>query len=144
MTDINGFFFVGNVGHDPELKYTDGGHAVTRFAIACSRHKSSGEERKEETSWFNIIAWGKQAENVCKYLGKGSRVGVKGYVQQRIWKDREDQKHYEIEFISDQVQFLSSPKDKEKNISSQNRKEMKVTKQSYGKTSTGEVDEIPF
>lgn len=150
MSDINGFFFIGNLGADPELQYTDGGTAVCRFSIANTRHRVDKEgQRTEKTSWFNITAWGRQAENVAKYLEKGSKIGVKGWVEQNIWEDKTGKRNYSINFISENIQFISKPRenrqsDKQSQKNSRQDSKIKVTRQSYGENTGTDVDQIPF
>lgn len=109
MTDINTFTFIGNLGTAPELSYTATGTAIAKFPMALTRHYQGGDgQNAEKTSWVNITAWGRQAENVAKFLDKGSKVGVKGYVDQSTWTGKDGQKKYAINFVSENIQFLST------------------------------------
>ena len=109
MTDINTFTFIGNLGTAPELSYTATGTAIAKFPMALTRHYQGGDgQNAEKTSWVNITAWGRQAENVAKFLDKGSKVGVKGYVDQNTWTGKDGQKKYAINFVSENIQFLST------------------------------------
>ena len=109
MTDINTFTFIGNLGTAPELSYTATGTAIAKFPMALTRHYQGGDgQNAEKTSWVNITAWGKQAENVAKFLDKGSKVGVKGYVDQNSWTGQDGKKKYAINFVSENIQFLST------------------------------------
>ena len=156
MTDINTFFFIGNLGNDPELAYTATGTARCKFPIALSRFKQDASgNRTEKTSWVDITAWGKQAENVAKYLAKGSKVGVKGYVEQSSWIGKDGNKKYGINFVSESIQFLSKPKEKSQNTyqkngqtpyqSSSNKTQTKSFDGNQNKNETGEdLEDIPF
>lgn len=88
---MNKIMLIGNLGRDPEMSYTEGGQAKTRFTLAVSRRwkdRNSGE-RREETTWFNVIAWGQQAETCNNYLHKGSKVFVEGRMSSYKFTDKE-------------------------------------------------------
>jgi len=105
---------VGNLGRDPEMRYTPGGQAVTNFSVATNRRytDSSGETR-DETVWFRISAWGKQAETCNQYLKKGSRVLVEGRLNgdengnPRMWTGQDGSPRASFEITSQNVRFLS-------------------------------------
>ena len=105
---------VGNLGRDPEMRYTPGGQAVTNFSVATNRRytDSSGETR-DETVWFRISAWGKQAETCNQYLKKGSRVLVEGRLNgdengnPRMWTGQDGSPRASFEVTSQNVRFLS-------------------------------------
>lgn len=131
MTDINTFTFIGNLGTAPELSYTATGTAIAKFPMALTRHFTGGDGKSaEKTSWVNITAWGKQAENVAKFLDKGSKVGVKGYVDQNSWLGKDGQKKYAINFVSENIQFLST-----KNQGQAPRQEREQPARNYNKKS---------
>lgn len=93
----------GRLGKDLELRYVAGsGKAVSNFSIAVERPFS----KNKETDWFNIAVWGTLAENCAKYLHKGSKVLVKGYLMTRSYDDAQGIKRYVTEVVSDQVEFL--------------------------------------
>lgn len=100
---------VGNLGVEPELRYTKSGTAVANFTLATT-NKYNGEEK---TDWHKIVVWGDQAENVAKYLSKGQKAGVQGRIQYVTYEDKEGVKQYRTEIVADRVQFLSSKKDSE-------------------------------
>ena len=88
---MNKIIIIGNLGRDPELNYTPSGTAVTKFSVADSRRwrdKQSGEQR-EETTWFNIVAWDQQAETCNQYLHKGSKVFIEGRMTSRKYTDKD-------------------------------------------------------
>ena len=102
---LNHIDLVGRLAHDPELRRTNTGKAVTTFPIAVTR-----TQNREETDYFDVVAWGTTAENVCRYLTKGSQVAVEGGLQQRKWKDKDGQPRSTVEINAQNVFFLSSPK----------------------------------
>ena len=141
--DINTVSLIGNVGKNPELKYTTSGTAVTKLNLACSRYKKTADGQPNEvTSWFDVVVWGKQAENVCKFVDRGDRIAVSGYLEQRSW-EKDGQKRYQVEVISEKIQFLTDKRDKQ----SQHRRSQGTTikRESFGAKNSGPVPEdIPF
>jgi len=107
--DLNKVMVIGRLGRDPEMRYTPGGSPVTTFSVAASRQWKDGNgETREETEWFNIVAWNKLAE-ICKdYLRKASRVYIEGRLQTRQWQDQEGQTHYRTEVIATDMIILDS------------------------------------
>jgi single-strand DNA-binding protein len=105
--DLNKVMVIGRLGRDPEMRYTPGGSPVTTFTVAASRQwKDSSGETREETEWFNIVAWNKLAE-ICKdYLRKASRVYIEGRLQTRQWQDQDGQTHYRTEVIASDMIIL--------------------------------------
>ena len=98
---------IGNLGADPEMRYTAGGAPVTTFNVAVNRrYTTSDGERREETEWFRIVAWRKLAELVSQYLTKGRSVYVEGRLQTRQWDDQEGQRRYTTEVVANEIQFL--------------------------------------
>ncbi len=109
MAGLNKVMIIGNLGADPEMRYTADGAAVTNFRIAASRNYTGADgERKEETEWFRIVAFRKLAELCNQYLQKGRRVYVEGRLQTRSWEGQDGQKRYTTEVIAQDVQFLDS------------------------------------
>lgn len=108
MASLNKVMLIGNLGSDPEIRYTASQTPVANFNIATSERwtdKTSGE-RKESTEWHRIIVWGKQAEHCKEYLRKGSSVYVEGRLQTRSWDDQNGQKRYTTEVVANTVTFL--------------------------------------
>ena len=98
---------IGNVGTDPEMRYTANGNAVTTFRLACSRNYSGPDgERKEDTEWFTVVTWNKLAETCSQFLQKGRRAYVEGRLQTRSWDGQDGQKRYRTEVIANTVLFL--------------------------------------
>ena len=108
---LNRVMIIGNLGRDPEMRYTPGGRAVTTFTVACSRAWNNSEgERHEETEWFNVVAWGKLAETCKQYLIKGSLVYVEGRLQTRSWEDGDNKKHSRTELVANEMIILDRSK----------------------------------
>ncbi len=108
MASLNKVMLIGNVGQDPELRYTPDGNPVANFSIAVNRRRRVGEEYKDETEWFNIVCFSRTAENVNQYLTKGQKVYVEGRFQSNeyVGQDGNQRKSYEV--IANEVTFLSS------------------------------------
>lgn len=107
MAGLNKVMLIGNLGRDPEIRYTQGGMAVVNFSIATSEQwndKTSGE-RQERTEWHRIVVFGKQAEICEKYLSKGSSIYVEGRLQTRSW-EKDGQTQYTTEIVASNFQFL--------------------------------------
>uniref|UniRef100_A0A6H1ZY40 Putative single-stranded DNA-binding protein n=2 Tax=viral metagenome TaxID=1070528 RepID=A0A6H1ZY40_9ZZZZ len=102
----------GNLTRDPELRYTSNGQSVVDMSLAVNRHYSLDGEKKSEVSFFNIVAWGKQAEACANYLAKGSSVLVEGRLQQDTW-EKDGQKRSAVKVIANRVEFLGGKKDKD-------------------------------
>jgi single-strand DNA-binding protein len=100
---------IGNLGRDPEMRYTPQGTAVTSFSVAVSRSFNSRDgEQQEETDWFRVTAWNKLAEICNQYLTKGQRVYVEGRVSMRMWDGNDGQKHGSLELTATDLMMLSA------------------------------------
>lgn len=110
---VNKVILIGNLGADPELKYTPSGNkAVCNLRIATSEtYKDKSGQRQENTEWHRVNVWGDQAENCNKYLAKGRSVYIEGRIQTRSWEDKDGQKKYSTEIVADRVQFLGNKND---------------------------------
>jgi single-strand DNA-binding protein len=107
MAGLNKVMLIGNVGTEPEMRYTANGSAVTNFRLACSRSFAGQDgERREETEWFTVVCWNKLAETVSQFLQKGRRAYVEGRLQTRSWEGQDGQKRYRTEVIANTVLFL--------------------------------------
>jgi single-strand DNA-binding protein len=106
---VNRVILVGNLGKDPEVRYTSGGQAVANLRIATSRSwtdKQSGQ-KKEETEWHDVEVWGKQAEQCGEYLAKGRQVYVEGRLKTDKWQDKASgQERYKVKVVAETVRFL--------------------------------------
>lgn len=107
MASLNKVMLIGNLGADPEVRYTANGSAVANFRIATSEvwNDKSGE-RQERTEWHRVVVWGRQAEHCGEYLRKGRSVFVEGRLQYREWNDKEGQKRFTTEVVAQSVTFL--------------------------------------
>ena len=104
---VNKVMLIGNLGKDPELRFTPSGRAVARFSLATSEQWTTPEGQKQDrTEWHNIVVWGKQAETCGQYLSKGRQVFIDGSIRSRQYDDKEGQKRYITEVIAQRVQFL--------------------------------------
>jgi len=103
---LNKAMIIGNLGRDPEMRYTPNGQAVTQFTVAVNRSYRVGEEWKEETEWFRVVAWAQLAERTAEHLRKGHKVYVEGRLQTRSWEDKDGQKRYTTELVANQVTSL--------------------------------------
>ena len=104
---LNKCMIIGNLGRDPEMRYTPSGQAVTQFTVAVNRnYKDQQGERQEETEWFRVVAWGQQAEFAAEYLRKGAKVFVEGRIQTRQWEGQDGQKRYTTELVANTIQNL--------------------------------------
>jgi len=107
MASLNKVMIIGNLGTDPEMRFTPSGHPVTSFRIASSRTFTTPEgERKQETEWFTVVAWSKLAELCNQFLTKGRMAYVEGRLKTRSWEDKEGIKRFSTEIIANQVIFL--------------------------------------
>ena len=102
---INRVELLGRVGKDPEMKYTQGGIAVTRIRVATDRYRKNAEP---ETDWHNVVVWGKQGEAVNRYVAKGQRVYVAGRLVQSSWEGEDGQRRHSTEVHASEVVFLDS------------------------------------
>ncbi len=105
---VNKAILIGNLGNDPDMRYTAGGAAVANISIATAeswRDKESGEQQ-ERTEWHRVVFFGRLAEIVGEYLRKGSQVYVEGRIQTRKWQDKEGQDRYTTEIVGNELQML--------------------------------------
>lgn len=110
MASVNKVILIGNLGRDPELRYTQSGQAVANFNIATTdRFNDKDGNPQERTEWHRIVVWGKQAENCAQYLSKGRSAYIEGNLQTRDWEDKEGIKRYTTEIRAQRVQFLGGP-----------------------------------
>lgn len=107
MAGVNKAILIGNLGRDPEIRYSQQGTAVVNFSIATSEQWTDKQGQKQEkTEWHNIVVFGKMAENCGKYLSKGSKVYVEGRIETSSY-EKEGQTHYMTKIVASTVQFLS-------------------------------------
>ncbi|WP_421774859.1 single-stranded DNA-binding protein [Gracilimonas sp.] len=109
MSSLNKAMLIGNLGQDPEVRYTQSNTAVATLSIATSeRFKDSNGEYQERTEWHRVVAWGRTAEICQQYLSKGSKVYIEGPIQTRQWEDKDGQKRYTTEIKALQMVMLDS------------------------------------
>ena len=110
MASLNKVILIGNLGRDPEVRYTQNSTAVANFTLATNEvWTDKAGERQERTEWHRIVVWGKQAEIVREYLAKGRQVYVEGSLQTRQWDDREGNKRTTTEIKAARVLMLGRP-----------------------------------
>ncbi len=108
MASLNKVMLIGNLGKDPEVRYTPSGQAVASFSLATSeKFKSKSGEWEERTEWHNITLWGKLAEIAGEYLSKGKTVYIEGRLQTRKWQDKNGNDRYTTDIVGDKMQMLS-------------------------------------
>ena len=112
MATLNKIMVIGNTGRDAELRMTPTGKPVASFSIAVNRSftPSDGGERREETEWFNVVAWSRLAEFSQQYVTKGRLVYVEGRLQTRKWTDREQKERTTVEIVANDIQLLGGPR----------------------------------
>ena len=104
---VNKAILVGNLGKDPELRYTPSGTAVCTFSLATTdRFKNKQGEQQERTEWHNIVVWAGLAEICGKYLTKGKQIYIEGRIQNRSYDDRDGNKRYITEIVANEMQML--------------------------------------
>lgn len=129
---------VGHLGRDPEMRYTQDGTPVTSFSVATTRRWTDKEGgQREETTWFRVSAWGRQAETCNQYLSKGRLVLVEGIVTASAWKGRDGEPRASLELRADRVAFLGQPQRAGEASAEQ------PSQEAGGEAPTPE-DEIPF
>ena len=141
MATLNKITIIGNTGRDAELRMTPNGKPVASFSVAVNRKftPSDGGERKEETEWFNIVAWSRLAEFSQQYVTKGRLVYVEGRLQTRKWQDREQKERTTVEIVANDIQLLGGPRDREAEATVGRPGEP-----AEAGTGTFDPDEIPF
>jgi len=107
MASLNKVMIIGNLGSEPEMRFTPNGNPVTSFRVATNRVYTTAEgERKQETEWFTVVSWNKLAEQCNQFLAKGRLVYAEGRLRTHTWEGQDGQKHYRTEIIANRVTFL--------------------------------------
>jgi len=105
---LNKIMLIGNLGRDPELQVTSDGTPFTRFSLAVSRtYKTANGEKREETEWFNVVAWRQLAETCERYLHKGSKVYIEGRLQQRKYTDKNGIERSGVDVVASDMEMLT-------------------------------------
>ena len=148
---MNKITIIGHVGGDPVLRYTPNGDGVCNFSIASNRNwrdRTTGEQQ-QETTWFNVSAWGNLGEICDRYLGKGQQVYVEGRVRGRTYTDRNGQTQCSLEVTLSQMQMLGNSGARAGSAASQNQEEEGEAEQydtgdAYGVAGDEEIEDAPF
>jgi len=106
MASLNQVVLIGNITADLELKKTTTGKSVSNFSIAVNRPFVKEDSQSQDVDFINVVAWGKQAEFVACYFGKGDPIFVRGRLQVRTWTDADGEKRYATEVVADEVSFV--------------------------------------
>lgn len=134
MSGVNKVILVGNLGRDPEVRYTKSGQAVASFSLATSERWTGKDGNKEEkTEWHRIVAWGKLGEICGEYLSKGKQVYIEGRLQTREWDDKDGNKRSTTEIVANNMTMLGQAGQQEPGPNSQSMRE-----------DDREGDDIPF
>lgn len=137
--DLNKVMIIGRLGRDPEMRFTPGGRPVTTFSVATSRSWTTAEgEKRSETEWFNIVAWGGLAEICHQYLGKGQRAYIEGRLQTRRWEDASGAKKSATEIVASEMIILSQ------RAKSSNGGEVDDYEEDYDQEMPGGEEDLPF
>jgi single-strand DNA-binding protein len=116
---LNKVMIIGQLGRDPEMRFTPSGRPVTTFTIASNRTWSSADgERHVETEWFNIVTWGNLAEICKQFLSRNQQVYIEGRLQSRRWEDSEGCKHTSMEIVATEMMILGDRKENNHHITS--------------------------
>ena len=142
MASLNKVMLIGNVGQDPELRYTPDGNPVANFSIAVNRRRKVGDEFKDETEWFNIVCFSRTAENVNQYLSKGQKVYVEGRFQSSEYVGQDGNQRKSFEVIANDVTFLSTKSETE--AINQNSSQNQVSSESKPVESDDEDKDLPW
>lgn len=144
---FNKITIVGNLGRDPELRYTPQGNAVCNFSVATNeKKKDKAGDMQDVTTWFRITLWGKQAETASKYLTKGSPIYVEGRLRVEEWTDRDGGQRYTLEVQATDMQFISAGRSEEnyENTSSNESSYDDRTSTGFSSQNNPSDDDIPF
>lgn len=143
MASLNKVMLIGNLGRDPEVRYTASGTAVAGFSVATTeKFKNKNGEWEERTEWHNITLWGRLAEIAGEYLAKGKTVYLEGRLQTRKWQDRDGKDRYTTEVVADKMQMLGGKGDGGRQGAGAGRND--TQEPSYEEPVFNPDDDIPF
>jgi single-strand DNA-binding protein len=111
---VNKVILIGNLGKDPEIRYSQSGTAVANFSIATNRNVKKNDEWVKESEWHKIVAFGKTAEVCSEYLSKGKQVYIEGRLQTREWEDKDGNRRWTTEIITERMQMLGTRADRDR------------------------------
>ncbi len=141
MASVNKAILIGNLGRDPEMRYTPNGTAVTKFSIATSeKFKDKSGELQERTTWHRIVAWGRHAEVANEYLSKGSPVYIEGRIDNSSYEDKDGNKRYTSEVVLQKMEFLGRKGDS----STSGFDQTAPAEADFPEATPGEDDDLPF
>jgi single-strand DNA-binding protein len=142
MSGVNKVILVGNLGSDPQIRYTPQGTAVANFNIATTeRFTNKNGEREARTEWHRIVAWGRLAEICSEYLKKGKQIYVEGRIQTRQWDDKDGNKRTSTEIVANNMVMLGRAGDVGDVAPPQ---EFQADAETTQETSAGQEDDLPF
>ncbi len=144
---FNKIIVVGNLGRDPELRYTPQGTAVCNFSIATNEKKrDKAGDLQDVTTWFRVTLWNKQAENASKYLTKGSSVYIEGRLRVEEWSDKDGKNRFTLEVNASDMQFLSGGRSDDMSSEHSSGEHFQDTGSSSGAdiSASPSDDDIPF
>jgi len=138
MSSLNKIMLIGNLGKDPEVKYTPSGVNIARFSLATSDKVKKGDYWEDKTEWHNIVLFGKLAENAGNYLKKGLTVYIEGRISTNSWEDDNGVKKYRTEILGNSMKILSK-----KDVAEQNSAPYNPDEVDNGET-VNDMIELPF
>lgn len=134
---LNKVMLIGNLGKDPEVRYTGSGTPVANFSIATTHRTNRGDKWEDQTEWHDIVAFGKLADICGQHLHKGKQVYIEGRIQTRNWTDKEGQKRYRTEIIANEMKMLGGRGEKS------NHEKLDEAAEAY-EGNVADDDDIPF
>ena len=138
---LNKMTLIGNVGTDPEMRYTPNGNPVTSFTVATNRRYTTAEgEQREETEWFTVSAWNRLGETINQYLTKGRRVYVEGRLKSSTWTGNDGETRFRNEITANQILMLDRERSTEDEPNPQNQRETGTSATEAG----GNVEDLPW
>ena len=138
---LNKMTLIGNVGTDPEMRYTPNGNPVTSFTVATNRRYTTAEgEQREETEWFTVSAWNRLGETINQYLTNGRRVYVEGRLKSSTWTGNDGETRFRNEITANQILMLDRERSTEDEPNTQNQRETGTSATEAG----GNVEDLPW
>ena len=138
---LNKMTLIGNVGTDPEMRYTPNGNPVTSFTVATNHRYTTAEgEQREETEWFTVSAWNRLGETINQYLTKGRRVYVEGRLKSSTWTGNDGETRFRNEITANQILMLDRERSTEDEPNTQNQRETGTSATEAG----GNVEDLPW
>ena len=145
MRGVNKVILIGNLGRDPEVRYTAGGQAVANFTLATTEVGTSKDGNKQEyTEWHRIVAWGRLAEICGEYLSKGKSVYIEGSIRTRSWQDKEGNNRWTTEIVARSMQILSPAGERPSDQPQEKEEQQMPDNFEFDEESVSTDDDIPF